>query len=75
MTNKDELVDVLKDIRDLIDRSSIGSLGPRPGILEEGIMRLLDQQSAATEELARIADALEVFVKLAQKQNGVNEKS
>lgn len=59
MKNENHLIDVLKDIRDCIDRSSIGTTGNAPGILEDGIMRLLDQQSATTEELARIADALD----------------
>ena len=60
MKPDNELIDVLKDIRDIIDRSSIGTTTTTaPGILEDGIMRLLDQQSATTEELARIADALD----------------
>ena len=73
MKNEDKLIDVLDDIRHAIQNGSIGTPGNAPGILEDGIMRLLDQQSAATEELRRIADALEIFVKIAQKQSLIDE--
>jgi len=73
MTNENKLIEILDDIRFTIQANSIGSPGTAPGILEGGIMRLLDQQSAATEELGRIADALEIFVKIAQRQSLIDE--
>jgi hypothetical protein len=73
MTNENKLIEILDDIRFTIQVNSIGSPGTAPGILESGIMRLLDQQSAATEELRRIADALEIFVKIAQKQSLIDK--
>ena len=67
MTDQNKLIEVLDDIRFTIQANSIGSPGNAPGILEDGIMRLLDRQSDTTHELARIADALEVLVKLVRK--------
>lgn len=73
MTNENKLIEILDDIRFTMQANSIGTPGNAPGILEDGIMRLLDRQSDTTHELARIADALEILVKLAQKQSLIDE--
>jgi len=64
----EEFLEVLKGIRDAINRNNLGSTVEAPGIVEGGFMRLHDKMDQQNQKLKTIADEI-VYELDQQNQN------